>query len=179
MGATARTAGALYNTLSALQTGRATRADLGVDPASLSGCTAKEVMDVIVEAIRPIDGTQDAEANRQSIAIATADLLVEFPNADITALAPEQIDFLIERYVAHDLCQRVELDVGRKIETGAPDAATVVRRLEEMKDFVVAEVHSVFQARRDNGERLQRDHVAELVSATLQEIFRVFEEYLQ
>jgi hypothetical protein len=179
MGTTARTASALYNTLSALQAGQATRADLGVDPATLTGRTAKEIMDVVVEAIRPNDGTQDAEANRQSIAIATADLLAQFPNADLTALSSDQIELLVERYVAHDLCQRVELDVGSQIEKKAPDAATAVRRLEEMKDFVAAEVHSVLQARRDRGERLQRDRVGALITATMQEIFRVFEEYLQ
>lgn len=179
MAATARTASALYNTLSALQTGQATRTDLGVDPATLAGRTAKEIMDVVMEAIRPSDGTQDAEANRQSIAIATADLLDQFPNADLTALLPDQIELLVERYVAHDLCQRVELDVGSQIETKAPDAATAVRRLEEMKDFVAAEVHSVLQARRDRGERLQRDRVATLITDCMQEIFRVFEEYLQ
>ena len=179
MATTAQTASALYNALSALQSGQATRADLGIDPATLAGRTAKDIMDVVMEAIRPNDGTQDAEANRQSIAIATADLLDQFPNADLMALSPEQIELLVERYVAHDICQRVELDVGSQIETKALDAATAVRRLEEMKDYVAAEVHSILQTRRDRGERLQRDRVAALITDCMQEIFRVFEEYLQ
>lgn len=179
MGATARTAGALYDTLSALQAGQATAADLGVEPATLAGRPAREVMDVVVEKIRPIDGTQDAEANRQAIALATSDLLDQFPDADLTSLTADQIDLLIERYVANDLCQRVELDVGSQIETRAPDPATAVQRLEDMKQFVVAEVHATFRGQRNSGQRLQRGRVAAVIGSILREILRVFEEYLE
>lgn len=179
MGSTAIIAGALYDRLSALQSGQATAAQLGVDPASLAGRTVNEVMDVIMEAIRPIDGTQDSEANRQAIDYATADLLTQFPNVDMTTLTAVQIELLIERYVAYDLCLRVELDVGSKIEINAPDPSTAVTRLEDMKEFIVAEVHTTFQAQRGRGERLQRGRVGLFVTSTLKEILRIFEEYLQ
>lgn len=179
MGSTARIAGTLYDSLSALQSGQATAAQLGIDPAILVGRPAKEVMDMIVEAIRPIDGTQDAEANRQAIAYATSDLLIEFPNVDMITLTVEQIEILIERYVAHDLCLRVELDVGSQIEKNAPDLSTAVTRLEDMKEFIVAEVRTTFQAQRNRGERLQRGRVGMFVTSILREILRIFEEYLQ
>jgi hypothetical protein len=178
MGGTARTAGALYDVLDALRAGQTPEIDLGVDPATLAGRPAREVMDIVVEAIRPIDGTQDAEASRQAISAATSDLLVEFPDADLAALDPSQIDLVIERYVGHDLCQRIELDVGGSIEAKASDATTAMRRLEEMKDYVIEKVRATFARRRAGGERLQRGRVASLVATILRKTHEILEEYL-
>lgn len=179
MGATASTAAGLHGAFSALAAGQLGAADLGVDPASLAGRPANEIMDVVIERIRPVDGTQDSEANRHAAALATSDLLVQVPDADLTALSPDQIDLLVEHYVANDLCQRIELDVGSRIETKAPDPATAVQRLEDMKGFVAAEVNAAFRAQRDKGQRLRRGVVANLVQKVIADVFKVFEEYLQ
>lgn len=179
MATTVRTANALFNTLSALRSGQTAGLDLGgVNPASLAGRPAKEVMDVIIEAIRPNDGTQDSEANRMSIASATADLLIQFPNIDLTALTLDQINLLIERYVAQDLCQRLELDIGRTVQSRAPTAAEAIRRLDAIKDFINAEVQSQFTARRARGEHFQRNQVSKLVEDVMLDVFYVFEGYL-
>ena len=178
MATTVRTANALFNTLSALRLGQTAGLDLGVNPASLAGRPAKEVMDVIIEAIRPNDGTQDSEANRMSIASATSDLLTEFPNVDLTAITSEQIDLLIERYIAQALCQRIERDVGRTLQARAATAAEAIRRLDAIKDYINSEVQSQFVARRARGEHLQRNQVGKLVAEVMLDVFYVFEGYL-
>jgi hypothetical protein len=176
---TSRTAGVLYDVLDALRTGSAPSVDLGVDLAALAGRPAREIMDIIVEAIRPADGSQDAEASRQAISAATSDLLTDVPDADLATLTSDQIDLLIERYVGHDLCLRIELDVGGSIEGRAPDAATAVRRLEEVKDYVIEKVRATFAAVRAAGARLQRGRVATLVATVLRNTLEIFEEYLR
>lgn len=179
MATTVRTASALFNTLSALGSGQTAGLDLnGVNPASLAGRPAKEVMDVIIEAIRPNDGTQDSEANRMSIASATADLLTQFSDVDLTALTPDQINLLVERYIAQDLCQRLELDVGQTLHSRAPTHEEAVRRMDAIKDYINAEVQSQFLARRNRGEHLQRNQVAKLVEEVMLDVFHVFERYL-
>jgi hypothetical protein len=136
-------------------------------------------MDAIADAIRPIDGTQDAEASRQAMDDALADLLERDENADLTQLDQAQIDFLVEAFVGRDLCLRIELDIGRTVEARSPDAVTAVRRIDEMREYVMAKVATMFAARRARGERFQRQRVAAIVEAVLVDTLSVFEDYLQ
>lgn len=176
---TAKTAGTLYGVFDALRTGEAPPVDLGVDPDSLKGRPAKEVGDQIAEAIRPVDGTQDAEASRNSISLAVADLATQYPEVDLTALSQEQIEFITERYIAYDLCNRIQLDVGKTVYDKAPNWALGTRRLEEMKHYVREKVSSCFRAVRERGQHLTR-RIARALSATvIKETFLVFEEYTQ
>lgn len=178
MAGTARTAGALYRVLDAFRSGQVPR-DLPLDPATLVGRSARAVLDAIADAIRPTDGTQDTEASRQAMDRALSEVLEEFPNADLLAPQPAEIDLMVESFVAHDLCIRIELDVGRSIQSRAGDPATAVRRLEEMREYVMASVRAAFAARRDRGERLSRTRALSVVANVLQDTLSVFEEYLE
>lgn len=77
---TARTAGSLYGTLSPTPTATPVGPDSGarLDRALLSGRSANEVMDAVVEAVRPVDGTQDAEAGRTAIKASLSECLFAF-----------------------------------------------------------------------------------------------------
>jgi hypothetical protein len=179
MGGTSRTAGQLYGVLDALRRGDALPADvLPFDSAALAGRDAKEIGDAIAEAVRPSDGTWDAEASRDAIAQAISDLAEQTPDVDLIALTPEQIDFVVERYIAHDLVHRVEFDVGLQVQNRAPDAATAVSRLEDMKAYVRECVAASFRAARARGQRLTRKGAASIANAVLEETFRVFADYL-
>jgi hypothetical protein len=179
MGGTATTAGALYNVLSSLSTGTALPPDLSINPAALAGRSSREVMDTIVEAIRPIDGTLDSEASREALDQARSDLLAADPYADLTALTANHIDLMVERYVAYDLCHRIELDVGNSIEKHAPNAVTAVARLEEMKSYVMTKVQATFETRRQSGQRLNRANASGIVAAIIRDTLQIFEDYLQ
>ena len=92
-GGTATTAGALGVALAALAAGQAASPGSPLDPDLLAGRTAEEVMYAVVEAVRPVDGTQDAEAERSSILDALSELLTRFPNADLLDLDGEQRNY--------------------------------------------------------------------------------------
>ena len=64
---TARTAGTLFNTLSAIASHRAASPGSPLDPKLLSGKNAQEIMDAIAEAVQPIEGTLDDESSQRSI----------------------------------------------------------------------------------------------------------------
>jgi hypothetical protein len=121
-GGTIKTAAALYNALSPSASG----GEQILDRARLEGRSAEEVTNAVVEAIRPVDGTQDAEASRASIQNALSDLLQQFPEANLLELTEEQRIFAVERYLALDVFRRFELDLGVTIQEKAPDVRTAL-----------------------------------------------------
>lgn len=178
MAGTSRTAGRLHGVLDALRTGEALPPDIAIDPAALAGRDAREIGDAIAEAIQPSDGTLDAEASRDAIAQAISDLVEQTPSVDLMALTPQEIEFVVERYVAYDLSHRIMLDVGLAVQDKAPDAAAAVSRIEDMKAYVKQCVAASFRSARDRGQRLTRTSAASIASAVLVETFRVFADWL-
>lgn len=178
MAGTATTAGGLYGVLNALSTGTAAPPGISLNSASLAGRSQREIADAITDALRPVDGTQDSEAARDSVARALSELLEADPNADLTALTQGQIELVVEAYIANDLSQRVELDVGNAILDKAPNYATGADRLNEMKDYIRQEVARAFRARAELGQTMDRQSAAKLSSEVLRDTFDVFESYL-
>jgi hypothetical protein len=134
-------------------------------------------MDAIVEAVRPADGTQDAEASRAAIKDALSELLTMFPEADLLNLTEDQRETTIERFVAIDVYRRAILDIGKAIQVKAPTAAVGLARLKEVKEYIKQTVAASFRKLRDAGHRVTTGRVNQVVRAALEETFQVFEEY--
>lgn len=177
MGGTASTAGTLFAALSNIAAGRPATPGSPLDPRLLEGHSAREVMDAVVEAVRPIDGTQDAEAARAAIRDALAELLTRYPDADILNLSAEQRSFAIECYAAIDVFRRFDLDVGKAIHDNAPSAATALSRLKEARDYVKEVVAASFRGLRDLGKAITAGIVNDVVRDALRQTFQVFESY--
>lgn len=177
-GGTASTAGALYGALSSIAGGKAAGPGSPLDPALLAGRSAREVMDAIVEAVRPADGTQDAEANRAAIKDALSELLTMFPDADLLNLTEDQRGAVIERFVAIDVYRRAALDIGKTILEKAPTAAVGLARLKDVKEFIKQTVAAAFRKLRDAGDRVTTGRVNQVVGTALGETFQVFEAYV-
>ena len=176
-GGTASTAGNLYGALSSVAAGQPAAPGSPLDPALLAGRSAREVMDAIVEAVRPADGTQDAEASRRAIKDALSELLTMFPDADLLNLTDNQRATAIERYVAIDVYQRAMLDIGKAIQAKAPTATVALSRLKEVKDYIKQTVAAAFRKLRNAGRWVTTGRVNHVARAALEESFRVFEEY--
>lgn len=179
MARTAVNAGRLFGTLSALSSGSALPADVSIDPAALAGRPAREIADEIARALQPPDGTQDAEASRDSMARALSELIAAEPNVDMLALTPDQIELVTQVYVGEDLCRRIDLDVGKAVIDKAPTLAEGQSRLEDMKAYVRQEVALIFRTRTDRGQRMSQQNAASLAAGVIQSTFYVFEEYLR
>jgi hypothetical protein len=176
-GGTSSTAGTLYGALSSTASGQAAMPGSPFDPALLAGRTAGEIMDAVVEAVRPIDGTQDTEASRQAIRNALSELLDRFPEADLLNLSEDQRVFAIERYVAVDVYNRFCLDVGMSIQDKAPSIAAALARFKEVKDFIKEAVSAAFRHLRAAGQALNARRITYMVREALGEAFQVFEDY--
>lgn len=177
-GNTAQTAGVLYGALSAGGRREIVLPGGDLDTTVLSGHTADDVMNAVVEAVRPIDGTQDAEASRIAIKNALSELLTRFPDAILLELTEEQRLFAVERYVALDVYRRIQLDVGKAIQDKAPTARAGLARLKEVKDYVRETVSAAFR-KITKGAALTGRQVVKLTQRALKETFTVFESYLQ
>jgi hypothetical protein len=136
-------------------------------------------MDAVVEAVRPADGTQDAEAGRAAIKDALSELLTMFPHADLLNLTEEQRSFAIERFVAIDVYRRVQLDLGKVMQDKAPTATVGLARLKEVKNYIKEALAAAFRKLRAAGNQVTTGRVREFIQAALSETFEVFEGYTQ
>ena len=177
-GGTAATAAALGRALAGIAPGGA-GTGVPLDPALLTGRSADDVMNAVIEAVRPLDGTLDAEANRAAIRDALAELLTRFPEADLLNLTDEQRNLAVERFTAIDVFRRIELDIGKTLSEKAPSASAALGRLKEIRDYVKETVSAAFRKLRDAGRTLTVGRIAYVVRDALAETFQVFEGYAE
>jgi hypothetical protein len=175
-GGTAATANALYGTLAGSAAGQSSGSPL--DPVLMAGRTAREIIDAVVEAVRPADGTQDAETQRSAIQGALSELLTLFPDADLLNLTEQQRELAIERFVAFDVFGRFRLDVGKALQDKSPNAKAAVARFKEVRDYIKETIAAAFRTLRSAGNRITAARVKEFVSTVLVETFQVFEAYI-
>lgn len=175
MSGTATTAGVMGGVLAALASNTP---QAGLDRALLSTMDADQLLDAVVESVRAIDGTQDAEAERRCIRDALTETLEQYPEANLLELSAEQRAFAIEHFVALDVFVRFELDVGKAIIDNAPTAAQGLSRLKEARDFVREAVGAAFRTLAKQGHTVSSNALASVVAAVLKETFSVFEGYL-
>lgn len=178
-GGTAATAGVLGGALANVAVGQPAAPGSPLDPALLAGRSAQEVMDAVVEAVRPIDGTLDTEAAREGIRDALSELLTRFPKADLLNLDAEQRSFAIERFTASDISRRFVLDVGKTIFDKAPSAASALSRLKQVRDYIKEVVAASFRKLRGAGRTLTAGRIGQVVRDALREAFQVFEGYVE
>lgn len=178
MGSTATTAGTLSTALSSLAGGATPDPTAVLDRALLVGRNADEIMDAIIEAVRPVDGTQDAEASRAAIRDALSELLARYENANLLQLTDEQREFAIERFTANDVVRRFELDTGQVIIEKAPTTTMGLARLKEIRSYIKQTVSASFRALKQAGRQLSSGRVTQVVRDALRETFTVFEEYV-
>lgn len=178
-GGTARTAATLYRALSSAAAGRPFEPDSPLDPDRLAGRSARDVMDAVVEAVRPVDGTQDAEASRQAVNEGLSDLLDRYPDADLLNLDEDQRLFVIERFIAQDVYNRLILDVGKSVQEKAADFSAALLRMRQIKDYIRETISARFRAMRATASALSPRSVAQMATRALVVAFTVFEEYIQ
>ena len=174
---TARTAGTLFGALSAAA-GQASGPGNKLDPGVLAGRSAAEVMSAVVEAVRPVDGTQDGEASRAAIGKALSELLTQYPDADLLNLSEEQRILAVERFIAWDVFNRFYLDLGKTIQEKAPSATSALSRLKEVRDFITQTVAAEFRKLVGGAAALGSSKVATMARDALGLAIGVFEGYL-
>jgi hypothetical protein len=175
-GGTIRAAGDLNRTFLAFSEGKLFK---GLDPKILSSRSAREVLDAIVETVRPVDGNLDAEASRDAISKSLSELLSRFPDADILNLTEEQRLFAIQQYIALDVFNRFQLDLGKTIQEKAPSALVAMQRIHDIRNFVIEQIAASFRKIQNNREYFSSHGIEQIVQSALKDTFEVFEEYVK
>ena len=175
-GGTIANAEALYSALSPGEPGVGDEVARRIDRNLLSGRSAVEIMDAVVEAVRPIDSTLDGEASRTAIKGSLSEVLARFPDANLLELNEEQREFAIERYVALDVFQRYELDIGSTIQNRAQSSAAVLSRLREIKEYIRETVSAAFRKLRNAGRQLNAGRISQIVKDALHQALQIFED---
>ena len=176
MGGAATRSGALFNVLQNLSFPTDNN-ESRLDPESLVGMSSQEAIDTIIGLVSPIDGSQDSESSQHSIASALSDLLEDSPDADLASLSTDQIYWVLERHLAHEISNRVELDIGGTIMDNAPSATVAVERLEEVREYIQEAVASVFRSRSITP--MTQVEATDMANDIIEEVFAVFEEYTE
>lgn len=176
---TATSAAALGRTLAGLAAGQPADPTNPLERNLLAGRTTGEVMDAVVEAVRPVDGTQDAEAERAAVRDSLSELLTTFPDADLLSLDADQRAFAIERFAAISVFRRFELDLGKTILEKASNAAAALARLKEIREYIKQSVSAAFRRIGDAGHPLTGGRIGQVVQRALRETLEVFESYAE
>ena len=176
LGGTISNAGALYSVLTPGEATPEPEPAARIDRALLAGRSANEIMDAVVEAVRPVDGTQDSEASRKAIKGSLSDVLERFPDANLLELTEEQRAFAIERYVALDVFQRYCLDIGKIVQDNAPNATAVLSRLKDIREYIRETVTAAFRKLRTAGQALNMLRVSQIAGAALLQAFQTFQQ---
>lgn len=179
-GGTSRTAGRLYGVLGGGgAVGAAPPSVDALDPVNLASRSGKQIIAVVIEAVAPVDGTQDTEASRAAINDALSETLKRHPDADLLKLTESQREFAIECFVAIDVYRRFVLDVGNAIRDKAPSASTALARLKEAREYISEVISSEFRKLHEAGSRLNTSRVTTVVRTALRNALAVFEEYAE
>ena len=177
---TGQVAQRLYSTLGGSGPGGGgTAQPSAADLAFLNGKSGQAICDAIVEIACPVDGSQDAEASRNSINDALAELLQRYADADLHNLTEEQREFVIDRFVSMDVYRRFMLDVGTAIQDKAPSYTVALSRLKEAKNYIREVVVDSFQKLRNSGQRLSGNRISQIVSSALSDAIFVFAGYAE
>lgn len=155
-----------------------TSTDSGLDRALLRGKSAEEVVDAVVEAARPQDGTLDAEASREAIRNALSDLLRQHADADLLNLSDTQREFVIEHFAGHDVYRRFTLDVGKHLVDNAPNATIGLARLKQARNYIRQTIAESFRRMREAGQSMTTANVRTTVGNALADSLAVFAGYL-
>lgn len=178
-GGTARTAATLSGALASAAAGGPSVPRSLLDPQLLAASSHADVISAVVEAVRPIDGSIDVEANRASIRDALSDLLKRYPDANLLKLDDAQRAYVIEGFTAADVFRRYELDLGRTIQEKAPTATAALARLKDVRDYIKQVVSAAYRKLEKVGQPLTAGAIENVVRDALADAFTVFEEYLE
>ena len=177
LGGTTKTAARLFSALSSLSAGTPGPPGIPVDRALLAGRSVEQILDVVTDAVRPVDGSLDAEANRRAIRDALSEVLRRHPDAELEHLDEAQRLLAVEAFVANDVFNRLVADIGKAIKAAASSTAQAVSRLKEIYSYIREVVAQEFRRLTGDSRNISAARLQRIVHTTLTDAISVFESY--
>ena len=150
---------------------------LGFNISELVGKDVDDVIDVIVNALRPPGGVPDDEAIRQGMDQALSNCMEIQENFDPTALTQEMIANLLMEYLSEEVFLRIVNDSGDALNK-PEDAVQAVQAENDLREFINSVVDVLAGPRLQEGLFQGRaDDWGSILQEIIQEVFEEFEEY--
>jgi hypothetical protein len=146
-----------------------------VDSLIKRNASAQEIADEIVRRTTPSGGSQDEVACQESMAYALEDILSKDPDVDLLKLNDDSIWSLIESFLGYEAFHRLSLDIGQVFEDSTLSPRDRVTRMNEMRDYLKAEIRVQVEALRSNARHATSVQLQSMLQDALENTFTVYE----
>jgi hypothetical protein len=170
-----RSAANLFGLLQSAREGSEPAINEWVTSLTSRNASARDVVDEIIRRIAPSGGSQDETSCRESMAQAMEDLLEKDPNVDLLHLANDDIWMLTESFLGYEAFNRLCLDIGQIFESADISPRDRVLRLNEMKDYLKAELYTQVEEMRKTRPNAASNQLQIVLQKALQNTFLVYE----
>jgi hypothetical protein len=140
--------------------------------------TSEDVADAIVQELAPPGGSADEESLRDSMALAISELILIQPDIELLHMSDTDTWTLLQLFLGHEVCNRLEFDIGQFFESSRLDPELGVKRELEMRDFVKNEVGVQLTTLRQKTSNPSKQQLDALVGDAVRMTFEVYEGVL-
>lgn len=138
------------------------------------GADAQQIIDTIVEHVCPDGGSVDEISIKNSVMVSLSEYLEKYPDVDFENLSDDQMWELTSSYIGNEIFNRIQMDIGQSFEKADIPYPDRIIRMNDMKDFIQAEVAIQFNKIRET--ELKSVNIQNLIQSTIQATFEVYEE---
>lgn len=168
-------AGNLYAALHAARDGSDPAITEWVIALAARAPDARDVIDEIVRRVAPPGGSVDETTCRESMAQALQGLIERYPRVDLLHLEEGAIWSVVELFLAREAFFRLCLDIGQVFEDPRVSPRDRVRRMNEMREFLEAEIFAQVQKLRVTAPQPSSAQLRGLLQRAVQNTFLVCE----
>lgn len=140
--------------------------------------SSNEVGDAIVQALAPPGGSPDEESLRDSMALAITELIQLQPDVELLHMNDVDTWTLLQLFLGHEVCNRLEFDMGQFFESAKLDPGLGVKRELEMRGFVTNEVGVQLALLRERTPNPTKRQLDALIQDAVRMTFEVYEGVL-
>ena len=138
------------------------------------GANARQIISTIVEHVCPTGGSIDEVSLRNSATAALSEYLEEHPTVDFCRLSDDQMWELTGTYVANEIFERIQMDIGQAFEKNDIVVSDRIIRMNNMRSFIQADV--AVQLNKIRETELKTVNIEKLIQHTIRATFEVYEE---
>lgn len=175
MRASTRSAAGLISLLQAARDGTDARVSQWVSSLVARNPSAQDVINEVIQQVTTSGGSLDEESCKDSMAQAMAELMENQPNVDLLSMSDADIWSLVELFLAHEACSRLQLDIGQLFESSRLAPREVVTRMNDMRDYLKAEISAQMRAVRQANSNPSPRQLETTMQQALRNTFAVYE----
>ena len=146
-----------------------------INDLSQNAAGAKATISAIVNSICPQGGSLDEVSIRISTAYALSDLYEGNPNIDIGHLSEDEIWGLVSSLLSYEASNRIQLDIGRGIESVDISANERLSRQNDMSNFLRSVIAAQINKLQNELDSKTTSYLNDIMDNAIKLTFNIFE----